>query len=104
MPMVAPSGAALATASVPRLPLAPGLFSTRKTLCGYFVDSPSATMRAMMSGVEPAPNGTTMRTVLGGQSCAGAGTAAASSNKSAIVRRFVRLTCIDRHYPLLRRG
>ncbi len=30
MPSVAPSGAALATASVPMLPPAPGLFSTTK--------------------------------------------------------------------------
>ena len=53
-PMVEPSGGALATASVPRLPLAPALLSTT---IGWPVRlaSLSATMRAMMSGVEPGP-------------------------------------------------
>ena len=37
-PSVEPSGVALATTSVPRLPLAPGLFSTRKVLLGYFLE------------------------------------------------------------------
>src|SRR6187549_347564 len=85
-PMVEPSGAAFATASVPRLPLAPGLFSTTNVVVGYFCCRPSATRRATMSGVDPAPNGTTIRTVFPGQSCAGAGAAAA--NKSAMTAYF----------------
>src|SRR4249920_741638 len=87
-PMVEPSGAAFATASVPRLPLAPGLFSTTNVLVGYLVCRPSATRRATMSGVDPAPNGTTIRTVFPGQSCAGAGAAAANRNKSAVTAYF----------------
>ena len=53
-PIVEPSGAALAMASVPRLPLAPALFSMT---IGWPVRlaSLSPTMRAMMSGVEPGP-------------------------------------------------
>ncbi len=58
MPMVEPSGTALATASVPRLPLAPGLFSTTKALPGYLRCHWSAMSRATVSGVDPAPNGT----------------------------------------------
>src|SRR5262245_27582677 len=71
-PSVDPSGAALATISVPRLPLAPGLFSTRNALPGYFCCRPSTTRRATISGVDPGPNGTTTRTVLVGQSWAAA--------------------------------
>ena len=53
-PIVCPSGAALAIASVPRLPAAPALFST---ITGWplRLASRSPTMRAMMSGVEPGP-------------------------------------------------
>ena len=56
-PSVCPSGAALATAAVPVLPLAPGRFSTTNGLPS-FVCKRSATMRAMLSGVDPAVNGT----------------------------------------------
>src|SRR5262245_44408247 len=87
-PIVEPSGAAFATASVPRLPLAPGLFSTTNELAGYFCCKPSATRRATMSGVDPAPNGTTMRTTFPGQSCAGAAAAVASRNKSTVTAYF----------------
>src|SRR5262245_30994849 len=80
-PIVEPSGAAFATMSVPRLPLAPGLFSTTNELAGYFCCKPSATRRATMSGVDPAPNGTTIRTAFPGQSCAGTAHAVASRNK-----------------------
>src|SRR6516164_4043987 len=61
MPIVSPSGAALATASAPILPLAPVRFSI--TICW-----PSrwlsfcATMRAMISVLLPAGKGTTKRT------------------------------------------
>src|ERR1700687_4615240 len=88
MPIVAPSGAALATVSVARLPLAPGLFSTRDVLPGYFFDRPSATSRATISGVDPGPNGTRMRTVLAGQSCARPGRAAAQSKASETAARL----------------
>src|ERR1700739_3921390 len=59
--MVYPSGSDLATASVPVLPLAPGLFSTTK---GWpsFVCIRSARMRPMLSGVDPGANGTMIRT------------------------------------------
>jgi len=94
MPMVAPSGAAFATKSVPRLPLAPGLFSTRKTLSGYFFAKPSETSRATMSGVDPGPNGTSMRTVFGGHAgaavCADAGAVAASNSNSGIMTRLTK--------------
>src|SRR5271163_2662393 len=76
-PIVVPSGSALATASVPILPLAPGLFSTTKADAGYFCCRFSAISRATISGVEPAPNGTMIFTVFAGQSCASAGTAMA---------------------------
>ncbi len=57
-PRVVPSGAAFATASVPVLPLAPGLFSMTKAEFGYFACNCSPTRRATISGVEPGPNGT----------------------------------------------
>src|SRR5215467_12982271 len=110
-PSVEPSGAALATASVPTLPLAPGLFSTTNALAGYFCCRPSATRRAMMSGVDPGPKGTTIRTVFAGQSCADAEVAAASTNKKAPIKGLVAVmeecvprgtACIDGRYPLLR--
>src|SRR6476620_10781771 len=63
------------------MPLAPGLFSTMK-FCPSFCCSLSAISRAMVSGVAPAPKGTTMRTVLVGQSCASAGVAAKSSRNA----------------------
>src|SRR5262245_10519540 len=85
-PRVEPSGAAFATVSVPRLPLAPGLFSTTNELAGYLCCRPSATRRATMSGVDPGPKGTTIRTVLVGQLCAGSGVAAPNSSRSAPMR------------------
>jgi hypothetical protein len=88
MPMVEPSGFALATTSVPRLPLAPGLFSTMKLLFGYSALRPSAIMRATTSGVEPGPNGAMMRTVCGGQLCASAGAAITSDSTNGNTRRF----------------
>jgi hypothetical protein len=84
-PIVAPSGSALATASVPRLPLAPGLFSITK-LWPSFCCNRSAISRATKSGVEPGPNGTTILTVFVGQSCAAAGTSASSDPANAIAR------------------
>ena len=77
-PMVVPSGAALATASVPMLPLAPGLLSMTNGWPSFFCKW-SAIRRATTSGVEPAPNGTTIFTGLVGQSCAAAGRAARKS-------------------------
>src|ERR1043165_755657 len=67
------------------MPLAPGLFSTMK-FCPSFCCSLSAISRAMVSGVAPAPNGTTMRTVLVGQSCASAGVTAKSSRNANAMR------------------
>src|SRR4029079_10811304 len=87
-PMVEPSGVAFATASVPRLPLAPGLFSTTNVVAGYLVCRPTAPRPATTAGVDPAPNGTTIRTVFPGQSCAGAGVPAANKTKSAVTAYF----------------
>src|SRR5215475_9361465 len=87
-PRVDPSGAAFATVSVPRLTLAPGLFSTRNALPGYFCCRPSTTRRATISVVDPGPNGTTIRTVLVGQSWAATGAATARDRKSAVIRCF----------------
>jgi len=84
--MIEPSGATFATASVPRLPLAPGLYDERSR--GILMLQAPATRRATMLGVDPAPNGTTIRTVFPGQSCAGAGAAAADKNKSAMTAYF----------------
>jgi hypothetical protein len=46
-------------------------------------DRGSRAMRPTVSGVEPAPNGTIMRTVFGGQLCAAVGADATRSNASA---------------------
>src|SRR6478735_3470074 len=81
--MVEPSGCALATASVPILPLAPGLFSTMKVVSACFLPSPSAIRRATMSGVEPAPNGTMTCTNFGGHACCGVVEATAGSAGAA---------------------
>src|SRR6185312_12415094 len=78
-PMVEPSGAAFATASVPILPLAPDLLSTMNVVAGYFLPSPSETRRATVSGVEPGPNGTMMCTVFPGQGCSGFAVACGSA-------------------------
>src|SRR5262245_17645009 len=95
-PIVAPTGSALASASVPRLPLAPGLLSITK-LWASFCCSRSAISRATMSGVDPGPNGTTILTVFVGQSCAAAGASAHSDPANAIARlvfiRFSRILC-----------
>src|SRR5258705_1483038 len=84
MPIVVPSGSALATASVPRLPLAPGLFSITKVWPSVCCRR-SPISRATMSGVEPGPNGTTILTVLVGHSCAAAGGSASHSPSRASV-------------------
>ena len=62
---VCPSGAALATASAPMLPLAPGLLSTT-TACFQRSLSLGAMMRAMMSLPLPGVKGTTRVTVRSG--------------------------------------
>src|SRR6516165_6314226 len=93
-PRVDPSGVALATMSVPRLPLAPDLFSTTNVLAGYFCCKPSATRRATTSGVDPGPKGTTIRTIFVGQSCDVAGTAAPRNSKR--VPMMVCRAVIDR--------
>ena len=66
-PSVWPSGTAFATAAVPVLPLAPGRFSTTNGWPSLACRR-SATMRATLSGVEPAVNGTTTVTLRAGQS------------------------------------
>ena len=68
-PSVCPSGAALAAAAVPVLPLAPARFSTTNGTPSRCC-RPSPTMRARLSGVDPAMNGTMMVTVRAGHSCA----------------------------------
>jgi hypothetical protein len=68
-PMVCPSGAALATTSVPMFPAAPLLFSTTIGLPSRAA-SRSETIRATESGVDPASKGTTTRTGPLGHSCA----------------------------------
>ncbi len=55
IPMVAPSGAALATASVPVLPLAPGLFSITNGWPSFFSSDPR-------SGARPRPASSPRRT------------------------------------------
>ena len=85
--MVVPSGAALATASVPRLPLAPGRLSTTND-CLDFACSRSPISRMMMSGVAPAANGTTIRTGLAGHSCAVAGRRAGQERQRRDLQRL----------------
>src|SRR5580692_4229550 len=87
-PMVVPSGSALATSSVPVLPLAPGLFSTMK-VCPVLSCKFSATMRATRSGVAPAANGTMIWTVLVGQSCADADSVPSRTANTAPRLRFI---------------
>src|SRR5262245_21693382 len=87
-PSVCPSGAALATAAVPVLPLAPARFSTTNGLAVRCC-SPSATMRARLSGVEPAANGTTMVTVCAGHSWAWAALQVRDSASSAANKRHI---------------
>jgi hypothetical protein len=41
-----------------------------------------------MSGVDPGPNGTTIRTVFAGQPCAAAAVVTAKSSKSSAMTRF----------------
>src|SRR5689334_5708770 len=85
-PMVYPSGAAFATASVPIIPPAPGLFST---ITGWpmRLRSGSARTRANVSGVEAAANGTMIRIGRCGQSCANA-----KVESSAPIAETTRLT------------
>src|SRR4051812_34261238 len=87
MPIVVPSGAALATASVPVLPPAPGLFSTVTVMPGWRLWMSSAIRRPMMSGVAPGAKGTTSLTGLVGHGaegdCADAGATSASSRPQA---------------------
>src|SRR5262244_553829 len=105
MPMVAPSGSALATTSGPILPLAPGLFSTVK-VCFRFGCSLSAMSRAPMWGVDPAANGTMIRTGLVGQSCAMPGAAPRRTANSASSNVFISAFSCDRvgsrHHPSAR--
>ena len=56
-----PSAAALATASVPVMPFAPGRFSTKND-CPVWTASCCAISRAITSGAPPGPNGTIRRT------------------------------------------
>src|SRR5215475_10935581 len=64
-----PSGLALATKSVPMLPLAPGLFSTT-TGCFHRSESLGPITRARMSMPVPVVNGTTRVTGRLGKPCA----------------------------------
>src|SRR5262249_14459380 len=82
---VYPSLSARATASLPRVPPAPGRFSIT-TGWPSFSCSDCATMRPMMSAPPPGPNGTTMRTGRCGQSCAAASAAPRSHAAEAASR------------------
>src|SRR6476646_6769356 len=73
MPSVYPSLSARATASLPRVPAAPGRFSMT-TGWPSFSCNDCAMMRPMMSAPPPGPNGTMMRTGRCGHSCADAPT------------------------------
>ena len=75
---------ALATKSLPVLPLAPGLFSTT-TVCFSASASGWLMARAMMSDEPPGGYGTMMRTVLLGHACAC--TAQAANKVSAATAR-----------------
>ena len=92
-----PSGSALATRPVPRLPPAPGLLSTT-TGWPSAAASGSATRRAMRSGELPGGNGTTSLIGRDGQACAsdrqrqrGGGRGGGAENQSALHRRNVPL-------------
>src|SRR3974390_2399936 len=87
MPRGWPSGAAFATTSLPRMPPAPGLFSTMtgtpSLLC---IDS--ARMRPMISAPPPGPKDTIIRIACCGQSWAGAGlTEVSASNVATTAKR-----------------
>jgi hypothetical protein len=71
-PRAWPSAAALATAAVPVLPLAPGRFSTTNG-CPSLACRRSATMRVSTSGVDPALKGTNTVTPRWGHAWAAAG-------------------------------
>src|SRR5574343_455022 len=91
MPRVWPSGAALATTSMPSMPPAPALFST---VSGWpqRAASFSPRVRTMMSSELPAGAGTTTRTGLSGQPAAKVAGAAAARPRHSIrgrSRRFI---------------
>src|SRR6478609_10553728 len=83
---VYPSGFALATYSVPMLPDAPVLFSTRNDLPVWVV-SRWATRRVTTSTAEAAANGLTRVTGFEGQSCALAGKQRNNPRKANIFMR-----------------
>ena len=86
---VYPSGAALATASAPMTPPAPGRFSTT-TGTRRFSDNPCDTLRAAKSAMPPGAKATITRMDLVGYACPepveGASAPAASSPISAAAR------------------
>src|SRR4051794_14223581 len=78
-------------------PLAPGRFSTTNDPLSWVL-KPCAIKRAAISVGPPAPNGTIMRTVLDGYSCAQEtdqelekGTARTPASKDSIVARLTRV-------------
>src|SRR5262249_19715090 len=81
--------------SVPVLALAPGRFSITNdwpSFCCMW----SAISRPIMSGVEPGPNGTMIRTVLAGQSCAAAGATASNIVEKARAKvLFIKLAFLS---------
>ena len=88
---VCPSGRALATASLPMDPAAPGRFSTMigtPSLC----ISPGETSRATASVDPPGPNGTTMRMAL---DCARAGRMAALASAPKARRRVKEMDMLN---------
>src|SRR5690606_33527184 len=103
-PSVYPSGFALATAAVPTLPPAPGLFSTMNGWPSR-LPSWSVTSRATTSGVEPGPNGTTTFTVMAGQAASWAWTGAMPSIETATAASSDgRRTATRRHAGRLTEG
>src|SRR6185436_9383813 len=90
MPMVWPSGADLATVSVPMLVPAPGLFST---ITLEFQSSPSfcAITRPTMSVGPPGGNGTISLTTPLGNSCACADPAARQNSRTIRSKLFMSI-------------
>src|SRR6185369_3924205 len=90
MPMVWPSGADFATASVPMLVPAPGLFST---ITLVFQTSPSfcAITRPTMSVGPPGGNGTISLTTPLGYSCACAIPAARQNSRTIRIHAFMSI-------------
>src|SRR6187455_733229 len=85
---VYPSGGAFFAASVPMMPPAPGLFSTRK-VCPIDLVKESATRRATMSVADPGVKATMILTGLVGYDWANAAPAKASDRQTIGAASFI---------------